>query len=52
MLGFAQNEKYLFFLMDFIQGGELFTLLRTKGKFEVPEVMYKALFFIVFVLSS
>lgn len=40
MLGFTQNEKYLYFLMDFIQGGELFTLLRTKGKFRIEEVMY------------
>lgn len=39
MLGFTQNEKFLYFLMDFIQGGELFTLLRSRGKFETSEVM-------------
>ena len=43
MMGFAQNDKYLYFLMEFIQGGELYTLLRTRGKFLLPEVMYKKL---------
>ena len=43
MLGFTQNEKYLYFLMDFIQGGELYTLLRLRGQFEISEVMYKNL---------
>lgn len=39
MIGFTQNEKFLYFLMDFVQGGELFTLLRKKVKFEIEEVM-------------
>jgi len=30
--GFTQNERYLFFLMEYIPGGELFTYLRTEGK--------------------
>ena len=30
--GFAQDARYLYFLMDYIPGGELFTYLRTEGK--------------------
>lgn len=30
--GFTQDSRYLFFLMKYIPGGELFTYLRTEGK--------------------
>jgi serine/threonine protein kinase len=30
--GFSQDSRYLYFLMDYIPGGELFTYLRTEGK--------------------
>jgi len=30
--GFTQDSRYLFFLMQYIPGGELFTYLRTEGK--------------------
>lgn len=33
--GFAQDSRYLYFLLDFIAGGELFTYLRTEGKLGV-----------------
>jgi protein kinase A len=29
--GFTQDSRYLYFLMDYIPGGELFTYLRTEG---------------------
>ena len=29
--GFAQDSRYLYFLLDYIPGGELFTYLRTEG---------------------
>ena len=34
MDGFTQDEKYLYLMLEFIRGGELFTYLRGKGKFE------------------
>jgi len=30
--GFTQDSRFLFFLMAYIPGGELFTYLRTEGK--------------------
>ena len=38
--GFAQDSRYLFFLMDYIAGGELFTYLRTEGQLTVDHAMY------------
>lgn len=29
MYGFNQNDKYIYILLEFIRGGELFTLLKT-----------------------
>jgi protein kinase A len=37
MVGFTQDERYLYFVLDYIQGGELFTYLRNKGKLENNE---------------
>lgn len=28
--GFAQDDRYLYFFLEFIQGGELFSLIRSK----------------------
>lgn len=35
--GFAQDSRYLYFLLDYIAGGELFTYLRTEGKLGVDQ---------------
>jgi len=35
-----EDPKYIYFIMDYIQGGELFTLLRTKGSFPVPQTKF------------
>lgn len=34
--GFTQDTRFLYFLMQYIPGGELFTYLRTEGKL-VPD---------------
>ena len=35
-----EDPKYIYFIMEYIQGGELFTLLRTKGSFPVPQAKF------------
>eukprot|EP00362_Geleiidae_sp_MMETSP1317_P001366 CAMPEP_0201283840 /NCGR_PEP_ID=MMETSP1317-20130820/50897_1 /ASSEMBLY_ACC=CAM_ASM_000770 /TAXON_ID=187299 /ORGANISM="Undescribed Undescribed, Strain Undescribed" /LENGTH=153 /DNA_ID=CAMNT_0047601591 /DNA_START=201 /DNA_END=662 /DNA_ORIENTATION=- len=34
LYGFAQDERYLYFMLECIQGGELFTYLRNIGKLD------------------
>jgi serine/threonine protein kinase len=29
----TQDDAYLYYLLDYIPGGELFTILRTQGNF-------------------
>ena len=38
--GFSQDGRYLYFLMSYIAGGELFTYLRTEGKLAEEHAMY------------
>lgn len=45
MIGFTQDERFLYLVLEYIQGGELFTYLRNKGKFENNEALYEILFF-------
>lgn len=45
MIGFTQDERFLYFVLEYIQGGELFTYLRNKGKFENNEAVYKKLIY-------
>lgn len=40
MLGFTQDERFLYFVLEFIPGGELFTYLRNLGKLENNEAVY------------
>ena len=35
LLGYTQDDRYLYFGLEFVQGGELFTYLRTIGKLEL-----------------
>ena len=39
--GFTQDEKFLYLSLELINGGELFTYLRTVGKFAVDQAQYK-----------
>lgn len=38
--GFAQDDKFLYLSLELINGGELFTYLRTVGKFPVDQAQY------------
>lgn len=40
--GFTQDSRYLYIILEFIQGGEMFTHLRTVGKFEEPKSKFYA----------
>jgi len=43
MEGYAQDERYLYLVIEFISGGELFTYLRGVGKLDSPHAaMYAA----------
>ena len=37
--GFTQDTRYLYFLMAYIPGGEVFTYLRTEGKLAADHAM-------------
>jgi len=39
MLGFYQDDRFLFIFLEFVQGGELFTYLRNLGKLENNEAV-------------
>ena len=41
MSGFTQDERFLYFVLEYIQGGELFTYLRNKGKFGNDEALFE-----------
>jgi protein kinase A len=42
LLGSGQDERTVFLVMDFIQGGEVFRLLRQLGRFTLREVEFYA----------
>ena len=37
MQGFTQDERYLYIILEYVQGGELFTYMRNVGKLEIAE---------------
>lgn len=40
MDGFTQDNRYLFLVLEFVSGGELFTYLRGVGRFEPPQACF------------
>ena len=41
LLGYNfEDPKYIYFIMEYIQGGELFSLLRSKGSFPVSQAKF------------
>jgi len=43
MKGFSQDERYLYIVLQYVPGGELFTYMRNVGKLEVNEARYTTL---------
>ena len=37
--GFTQDKKYLYLVLELVNGGELFTYLRGEGKFPIDQAM-------------
>ena len=42
MKGISQNERYLYIIMEYVQGGELFTYLRTIQTFRNEDARFYA----------
>jgi len=42
MEGFTQDSRYLYLVMEFISGGELFTYLRSVGRLETNHACFYA----------
>lgn len=40
MEGFSQDSRYLYMLLEFVPGGELFTYLRTVGMLDATHAAY------------
>jgi serine/threonine protein kinase len=40
LCGFAQDDRYLYFSLEYIAGGELFTYLRTEGRLPLEQARY------------
>lgn len=38
--GFAQDKRYLYFMLRYVPGGELFTYLRTEGRLNSEQAMF------------
>ena len=39
---FSQDEKYLYFLLEFVPGGELFSLMRSEGILPITQCQFYA----------
>ena len=44
MDGFTQNERYLYLVLEFVSGGELFTYLRCVGRLDPLHAAYNRTF--------
>lgn len=42
MDGFCQDSRYLYLVLEFVSGGELFTYLRSVGKLDPPHACFYA----------
>jgi protein kinase A len=42
MEGVCQNDRYLYLILEYINGGELFVYLRTVGKLDVEQAKFYA----------
>lgn len=42
MIGFFQDERKLYMVLEFVQGGELFSLLRREGRFKNDQACFYA----------
>jgi len=40
MEGFCQDERYLYLVLEYVPGGELFTYLRSVGRLETPHAVF------------
>lgn len=40
LCGFSQDERYLYFALEYVCGGELFTYLRTEGRLDPEHAKY------------
>lgn len=40
MEGFAQDARYLYFILEYVSGGELLTYLRNAVRFETNQAAY------------
>lgn len=42
LLGYSQDERYLYFALEYVPGGELFTYLRNIGRLDVNHAKFYA----------
>lgn len=40
MDGFCQDDRYLYLILEYVAGGELFTYLRSVGRLESPHAWF------------
>lgn len=45
MDGFCQDDRYLYLILEYVSGGELFTYLRSVGRLESPHAWFDPNFF-------
>lgn len=52
MDGFCQDDRYLYLILEYVSGGELFTYLRSVGRLESPHAWFLSLFYCLFTHFS